>query len=210
MGNYIRYVVFKGRKPGIYSSLQKMQAQIKNYPNPMFKGYHSLREAADAFKRTRNHSGNVKKNTKECNGEPQEILCPKEFIIVDGAYSCKTGISSFQGLKMPSHERIIHSGNYYDGSNNLAEFLAIAHALYYCKANNIKLPIYSDSKVAIGWIKKKKAKTWQKETPRNLSLLKEVEDAEKWLDENVYLNEIMKWETWKWGENPADFGNKKK
>lgn len=32
--------------------------------------------------------------------------------------------------------------------------------------------------------------------------------AEKWLKENDYPNEVLKWETKAWGENPADFGRK--
>ena len=31
---------------------------------------------------------------------------------------------------------------------------------------------------------------------------------EKWLNENKYENQILKWETKAWGENPADFGRK--
>ena len=32
--------------------------------------------------------------------------------------------------------------------------------------------------------------------------------AEKWLENNTYENELLKWETKAWGENPADFGRK--
>ncbi|SPE78309.1 Ribonuclease H [Flavobacterium columnare] len=32
--------------------------------------------------------------------------------------------------------------------------------------------------------------------------------AEKWLHANTYENEILKWETKAWGENPADFERK--
>jgi ribonuclease HI len=32
--------------------------------------------------------------------------------------------------------------------------------------------------------------------------------AEKWLQENEYTTKIMKWETFVWGEIPADFGRK--
>ena len=35
-----------------------------------------------------------------------------------------------------------------------------------------------------------------------------IERAEKWLHDNTYTTRILKWETKKWGEIPADFGRK--
>lgn len=35
-----------------------------------------------------------------------------------------------------------------------------------------------------------------------------IDRAVKWLNENEYENEVLKWETRAWGENPADFGRK--
>jgi ribonuclease HI len=35
-----------------------------------------------------------------------------------------------------------------------------------------------------------------------------IDRAIKWLKENDYSNEILKWESKAWGENPADFGRK--
>ncbi|NMB50406.1 MAG: ribonuclease H, partial [Bacteroidales bacterium] len=35
-----------------------------------------------------------------------------------------------------------------------------------------------------------------------------ISRAETWLTENDYPNPIIKWETDKWGEIPADFGRK--
>ena len=42
----------------------------------------------------------------------------------------------------------------------------------------------------------------------NGPLFERVELAEKWLRENAYKNRVLKWETKRWGENPADFGRK--
>lgn len=35
-----------------------------------------------------------------------------------------------------------------------------------------------------------------------------IERTIKWLNQNKYSNQILKWETRAWGENPADFGRK--
>ena len=45
-------------------------------------------------------------------------------------------------------------------------------------------------------------------TERNGELLAIVRRAEAWLQNNTYSNPIIKWETERWGEIPADFGRK--
>jgi ribonuclease HI len=54
----------------------------------------------------------------------------------------------------------------------------------------------------------KKCNTKLKPTNENTYLFELISRAEKWLTENDYLNPIIKWETDKWGEIPADFGRK--
>ena len=46
-----------------------------------------------------------------------------------------------------------------DGTNNIGEFLAIVHALAFLKQRNLSLPIYSDSKIAMNWVRQKVCKT---------------------------------------------------
>ena len=95
-----------------------------------------------------------------------------------------------------------------DGTINIVEFLAIVHALALCKKNNSLLPIYSDSKIAIGWLKNKRCGTLHDKSDKNIKLFELLDRAHKWLEENEYENKILKWETKAWGENPADFGRK--
>ena len=35
-----------------------------------------------------------------------------------------------------------------------------------------------------------------------------IDCALKWLNQNEFPNQLLKWETRAWGENPADFGRK--
>jgi ribonuclease HI len=86
--------------------------------------------------------------------------------------------------------------------------LGIVHALAHCKKNNLKLPIYSDSRNAIGWVRDKEARTNHTRSNRNTKLFELLDRAVKWLKDNEYENEVLKWETRAWGENPADFGRK--
>ena len=44
-------------------------------------------------------------------------------------------------------------------TNNIGEFLAIVHALALMEQTEEQRTIYSDSKIAISWVKQKKCKT---------------------------------------------------
>jgi ribonuclease HI len=114
----------------------------------------------------------------------------------------------YQGVYYKTGGLIFKQGPFRDGTNNIGEFLAIVHALGYCKKKGLLLPIYSDSRNAIGWVQKKKANTKLERTARNAELFDVLERAEQWLRDNSYRNPILKWETGTWGENPADFGRK--
>ena len=68
-----------------------------------------------------------------------------------------------------------------------------------------EMPIYSDSRIAMGWVKKKMCKTTKQPHPDVHNLILR---AESWLKKNTFKNPILKWETKVWGEIPADFGRK--
>ena len=86
--------------------------------------------------------------------------------------------------------------------------MALVHGLAFMKQKNSPLPIYTDSKTAIAWVKTKKAKTKLEKNDTNAILFDLISRAEKWLAENKYSTQILKWETEVWGEIPADFGRK--
>ncbi len=103
---------------------------------------------------------------------------------------------------------IYESDALFDGTINIAEFIAIVQALDYCKENNLDLPIYSDSTTAICWVKNKRPNTTQGRTKYNVRLFGLLTWAVNWLKQNDFSNMILKWETKKWGEIPADYGRK--
>jgi ribonuclease HI len=61
---------------------------------------------------------------------------------------------------------------------------------------------------ALSWVKNKKVKTKLEETEETAELFKIVRRAENWLKTNTYDIPLLKWDTKKWGEIPADFGRK--
>ena len=92
--------------------------------------------------------------------------------------------------------------------NNIGEFLALVHGLALLKKKKSSRIIYSDSKIAINWVKRKQCNTKLKRTKKNEALFELIDRALLWLKENEYRTIIVKWETKAWGEIPADFGRK--
>ena len=91
----------------------------------------------------------------------------------------------------------------------MGEFLAIVHALaMLTKSGRGNVTIYSDSKTAMAWVRNRKAKTTIATTPENQRIRELVSRAEVWLQNHTYTNPIVKWDTERWGEIPADFGRK--
>jgi ribonuclease HI len=204
------YVVWSGRKIGVFDTWEECKAQVHEFPKPVFKSFESRALAEEAFQSSaKDFVG--KDKVKSGLSTEQQALFGKPIsgsISVDGAWNTATGVSEYQGVHTGTRELLFKAGPFDDGTNNIVEFLAIVHALAYCKQKNIDLPIYSDSRTAISWVKQKQAKTKHPKSEKNKKLFELIERAIKWLHENSYPNAILKWETKAWGENPADFGRK--
>ena len=126
---------------------------------------------------------------------------------VDAACSGNPGPMEYRGIDLATGQVVFHFGPMH-GTNNIGEFLAIVHALALMQHYNIKKAIYSDSVNAMLWVKKRQCKTKLERTPQTEPLFDIILRAENWLNTHVYTTPIIKWETKKWGEVPADFGRK--
>ena len=127
---------------------------------------------------------------------------------VDAACSGNPGPMEYQAIDLQTGYRVFHFGPLH-GTNNIGEFLAIVHALALCWNQGLHTKtIYSDSYNAILWVKKRKCKTQLERTPQTEHLYQIIARAEAWLNTHNYQNPIVKWDTQKWGEVPADFGRK--
>jgi ribonuclease HI len=202
------YVVWNGLRPGIYSSWEECQAQIKGVKQALYKAFGTLAEAEQAYASSpRQYIGQgTKAESKKCAATmPASIKT--NALAVDAACSGNPGMMEYRGVYIATGEEIFHFGPMF-GTNNIGEFLAIVHGLALLKQKGIDLPIYSDSYNALLWIKGKKCKTKLPRDSKSEELFKYVDRAEKWLKENSYTTTLIKWETDKWGEIPADFGRK--
>lgn len=126
---------------------------------------------------------------------------------VDAACSGNPGPMEYRGIDLATGQVIFHFGPMH-GTNNIGEFLAIVHALALMQQHGISKAIYSDSVNAMLWVKKRQCKTKLERTPETEPLYQIIARAERWLKTHQYATPILKWETKKWGEVPADFGRK--
>lgn len=126
---------------------------------------------------------------------------------VDAACSGNPGPMEYRGIDLATGQVVFHFGPLH-GTNNIGEFLAIVHAAALMEQHGIKKTIYSDSYNAILWVSKRKCKTKLEHNAKTDYLFQLITRAEKWLATHKITVPIVKWETSKWGEVPADFGRK--
>ena len=201
------YVVWEGVVPGIYLTWDECKAQVYGYDNAKYKSFSSLEDAEEAYiENPWKHLKSNKTQSRNCTALAKEIIY--ESIAVDAACSGNPGLMEYRGVYVADNTEIFHVGPLEDGTNNIGEFLAIVHALALLTKNGKNEPIYSDSVNAIKWVENKKCNTKLKKTDKNINIFDLINRAEKWLELNSYSNKIIKWETKKWGEIPADFGRK--
>lgn len=200
------YVVWQGKTPGIYSSWDDAKKQIEGFPDAKYKGFPDKKSAETAFEKGFKEFISFRK--KEDNQKIAARPSNSVSLSVDAACSGNPGVMEYRGVDTQTGVEIFRKGPFPEGTNNIGEFLAIVHALALLKKKDSKMPIYSDSEIAIGWIKQKKCKSKLTPSPKNKELFELINRAEKWLATNAFPNKIYKWETKQWGENPADFGRK--
>jgi ribonuclease HI len=201
------YVVWKGRKTGIFTSWVECEKQVKGSVDAQYKAFGSSQEAEAAFlAKYDDYKGKPASHGKWKFAEVQPIL---PSICVDAACSGSPGKVEYRGVITEMGEQIFHAGPYEQGTNNVGEFLAIVHALTWQFKHNSHCPIYSDSENAIVWVMNGICKTNLKHTSKHALLFALIHSAENWLAENeLPENKILKWDTELWGEIPADFGRK--
>ncbi|CAM1350810.1 viroplasmin family protein [Tenacibaculum insulae] len=205
------YVVWKGKKTGVFTSWDVCKKQITGFEVAQYKAFTDKSAAEIAFTKTYNdYKGKDTKKVvlsakeKATYGNP--IL---DTISVDAACAGNPGLMEYRGVLTKSKKEIFRMGPYKKGTNNIGEFLALVHGIALLKSKKMDdYPIYSDSRIAMSWIQKKQCRTNLTFDSSNKEILDLIKRAEKWLKENSFKNPILKWETKAWGEIPADFGRK--
>jgi len=207
------YVIWDGSNSGIYTDWEVAQQKLKGIPRTNFKTFGSKVLAEQALSDgPEKYIGKDFRKTQDLSAaEIKKIGSPVEMTLsVDAACNEMTGIMEYQGVWTFDNETpVFRVGPTKGGTNNIGEFLALVHALaLFKKHKDTKfrtMPIYSDSRIAMGWVKSGKCGTKNRPSPEVIEMIRR---AELWLNNNKYANPIWKWETKVWGEIPADFGRK--
>jgi ribonuclease HI len=129
-------------------------------------------------------------------------------IAVDASCLGNPGKMEYRGVDLATGREIFRVGVFEDSTNNIGEYLALVHVLALCKQHGVIRTIYTDSKTALAWLRRRGAKTQLKRTPRNERSFELLERADSWVRNNTWQNPVVKWDTDHWGEIPADFGRK--
>lgn len=204
------YVVWSGVVPGVYESWTDCQLQVKGCKGALYKSYPSRAEAEEAYAAgpppmRRGVPGGKGKSAGVPAGK-----CPhlgREALAVDAACSGNPGKMEYRGVYLGDGKEKFRYGPVW-GTNNIGEFLAIVHGLSLLDRLGLQMPVYSDSRTALSWVRQKKCKTTLPRTARTEPLFQLIERAELWLCGHDCRGRVLKWNTEEWGEIPADFGRK--
>jgi len=197
------YVVWRGRKQGIFEDWESCKEAVEGFPGAQFMGFESREAAEQALQRPYAEVvGERSRPHPVAAGVPQEGYC------VDAAYDTARKRLEYRCVRLYDRKEIFREGPFPDGSNNIGEFLAIVETLMLLQKTGDMAPVYSDSEVALLWVKRRRCGTHLPRTADNAPIFERIARAETWLRENQIRNPLLKWETGRWGENPADFGRK--
>jgi ribonuclease HI len=218
------YVIWKGRRTGIFSSWKEAASQVNGFTGARYKAFSSRQAAEQALREKYEAYVGKPVSSGEWLFTPNPPVT--NSIVVDAACSGNPGLLEYRGIDLQSGKEVFRKGPYKNGTNNVGEFLAIVQALALLEeekdknhhplsrqrkqANGSGIPslVYSDSEIAIGWVKKKKCKTRLVADKTNVHLFELIRCAEDWLTIHKTTTPVGKWDTRAWGEIPADFDRK--
>lgn len=214
------YVVWAGRQPGVYDDWNDALEQVRDFPGARYKGFSSSAEAARAFR-----NGSRGEDTRDlaslvagasdrklpAAGKPDYMTIPEidlDAWAVDASCLGNPGVMEYRGVELMSGRELFRIGPFQDATNNIGEFLAIVHALALMEREGKWHTIYSDSRTGMTWVRNRQIKTQLKTTDRNRKVFELMGRALVWIRSHNWPCQILKWQTDRWGEIPADFGRK--
>ena len=214
------YVVWKGRHPGVYDNWDDAREQVEGFEGARYKGYDSPQAATEAFRgdsrkgESRDLGGMLRaasRHNMPKAGQPDYFSFPEIDLkgwAVDASCMGNPGIMEYRGVELMSGRELFRVGPFEQGTNNIGEFLAIVQALALMEKTGDWHTLYTDSKTALSWVRRKTVKTTVQQTERNRYLFELLGRALIWLRTHSWPVKILKWQTEEWGEVPADFGRK--
>jgi ribonuclease HI len=201
------YVVWKGRKRGVFSTWKECSAQVSGYTDARYMAFESRALAERALAGRYEDYRDGTSRAARLSRAGGDVPAP-DSIAVDASCRGNPGPVEYRGVRVGAGREVFRQAPAGNGTNNIGEFLAVVHALVYLKEHDLPWQVYSDSIQAIRWVKKKHCNTKIRRTDDTRAIFALIDRAEAWLSVNTYANEVRKWKTDKWGESPADFNRK--
>jgi ribonuclease HI len=133
-------------------------------------------------------------------------------IYVDGACSGNPGDAQYRIVGNDKTTEIYRSPKFL-GTNNIAEYLALCHAVLLMNRDHPdkQFIVWSDSVTAMAWFRDRMHKsTIEDSRPDAVWAIEKLNRATESIQRvNKFNSVVKKWDTKSLGEIPADFGNKK-
>jgi len=246
------YVVFTGKKPGIYTSWGQCLKNLGKLKGPTYRRYTNFETAHKAYLAYfAIRQDNFKKNqNKQMTGvTPENVISlytqinPADTQLLEVQYPCLVvdaacnnpagGNVEYQCYKLidlTTKVKVFTYGPFTGGSNNIGEYIVLVKALHWLytkypppitndqSQSDLQVGklnyVYSDSMIAIGWVKQGTGcKTKLNVDLLSTELKAEISECDHLLKTNsnflTFCHErTRKWITALWGENPADYDRK--
>lgn len=211
MGVQKYYVVWKGRRLGVFDQRDITKASVGGFAGAEYKSFPSKQEAVQAFAKSYQDykgvdtSGNALSPTERARyGKPDP-----HAICVDAACSGNPGDLEYRGVDLATGSVLFHRGPYPDATTNIGEFLALVEGAKILYKSKQAKTLYSDSRIAIWRLAKGTCRTQLTKSKKNAKIFEEIKLAEEWLAAHPLDSIVVKKRHTKaWGEIPADFGRK--
>ena len=195
------YVVWRGRKPGVYDSWDDCKLQVEGFGEAAYKAYATLEDAEEAFWRGKEEAQPaqaVAGQDDKKGGTPLPAAAPRPYdedaIAVDAACSGNPGPMEYRGVDLRSGRELFHLGPMH-GTNNIGEFLAIVHALALLKKQGVKRTVYSDRRHALQWVRQKTCKNTLERNEQTEGLFQLIDSAVIRMRNHKIEVTLLKWQT---------------
>ena len=136
------YTVWAGHKTGVFDSWENCRQSISGFEGALYKSFET-REMAEKALQDNPYKHIGKKQVSSKSRTTSEIIDLKPIlnsISVDAACNMVTGQMEYQGVFTQNKQVLFKQGPFPKASNNIGEFLALVHALAWCKKQNLDCP----------------------------------------------------------------------
>ena len=186
--------MWRGRQTGIFEGWERCREQVEGFAGAQYKGYADWEQAHEAHQHSYWHETAIKQVVAA------ETEIDRHSVSVD-AHCDEKGTFYYSGYETDTGNALFQSPEMEDGNINVAQFLALVHALALLKQmNQDTRPVYCVNETAMAWVRKGNCNTTLAPTLKNTRVFDLILRANRWLGENAVPNRVLKWNTEKWGK----------